>query len=669
MYINISGFVIALADFSLEQQSALALNDGTISLSATPGVNALVIRLTSAYVFIGTDGVMNKAGYSDSTAFENDLSNAGAIGFYVNNATLDLAIVSESAVDGRKWVGISASIASLGVTGLPDAFSLEIRDLQFVYNQAAADGSRLNWSGLAANSFPMTLGSLALLDNTTEFKVAGTVMVSIENFVYVSGSVAIQRKDLFVKTVGAATSTKMSVLTIGASDVRAFAGVGDADINDDGLVDDNAVLSQNAVGVSLAIDDLAIVLAKPVVAQGATPSTKSYFALTGSGSAELIGVEGIEIKGRIAISINQGKDGSVYAPAIDFVASAIANSDAWGSTQGLKLPTGPADDQFTIVGFDESNLLKVAGYISVSISDFLHLSGQFAFSKSGTPQTVKIAGSTQTKQVNVMTIGASNVNAFVGVGGPYFVDSNDDGIIDENDTPQTDGAMGFVLRDVNFALALFKSTTPATDQSSYYAIKAFGGAEVVGIDALTIRADVLGVDINGGRDHLGAAQSLDLKNSASFSADGGLVVETGLDPDGAGDLTAPTMTLDYTAGILRAHGSVTVIIDNFVYVSGNFEFQKSSVQETVVLTNGTTKKVNVLTVGASDVNAFVGVGDPDSNGDGMFDASDDPAANNAIGLVITDLDFGLALFKPIDTADSSSYYALRAQASGISLVG
>ena len=46
---------------------------------------------------------------------------------------------------------------------------------------------------------------------------------------------------------------------------------------------------------------------------------------------------------------------------------------------------------------------------------------------------------------------------------------------------------------------------------------------------------------------------------------------------------------------------------------------------TVVLANGTTKTVNVLTVGASNVNAFVGVGDPDSNHDGMFNQNDDPA--------------------------------------------
>jgi hypothetical protein len=60
--------------------------------------------------------------------------------------------------------------------------------------------------------------------------------------------------------------------------------VGDADIDDDGEVDDADVLKQNAIGVALGIDDMALVLMKPVVAAGQPPSTRSYFALSASGS-------------------------------------------------------------------------------------------------------------------------------------------------------------------------------------------------------------------------------------------------------------------------------------------------------------------------------------------------------------------------------------------------
>ena len=42
-----------------------------------------------------------------------------------------------------------------------------------------------------------------------------------------------------------------------------------------------------------------------------------------------------------------------------------------------------------------------------------------------------------TKTVNVLTLGASDLNVFVG-SGPYFIDSNNDGFIDENDARSPD---------------------------------------------------------------------------------------------------------------------------------------------------------------------------------------------------------------------------------------
>ncbi len=275
-----------------------------------------MIHLTSAYLFVGLDGVINTAGYANAAAFESDLDAAGAVGFFVNNANLDLAIVGETVAGGKKWIGVAANIASLGIVGLPDAFSLKIKDLQFFYNVAASNGQRMDWQALAANTgdgFNAGLGALAQLDNTTDFKVAGSVYVAIENFVYLSGSVAIQRKELFVKTVGGTAATPMTVLTLGASDLRAFVGIGDADSDNNDQVDDVATLAQNAIGVSLVIDNLAIVLAKPVVTSG-PPSTKSYFALSGSGSASLIGVDGVQIAGRVSISINNGADSALAAP-------------------------------------------------------------------------------------------------------------------------------------------------------------------------------------------------------------------------------------------------------------------------------------------------------------------------------------------------------------------
>src|SRR5206468_12042658 len=44
-------------------------------------------------------------------------------------------------------------------------------------------------------------------------------------------------------------------------------------------------------------------------------------------------------------------------------------------------------------------------------------------------------------------------------------------------------------------------------------------------------------------------------------------------------------------------------------------------------------------------------------------------AAGAIGIVLDNLTFGLALLKPVATGDTASYYALKAHADSVSLVG
>ena len=84
------------------------------------------------------------------------------------------------------------------------------------------------------------------------------------------------------------------------------------------------------------------------------------------------------------------------------------------------------------------------------------------------------------------------------------------------------------------------------------ALSASGGVEFVGIDGLTIRADVLGIEINSASDPLAlhatdtAAPVIDFAASAAlnptaFGSAIGLVVETGPDPDGDGVLEAPSV--------------------------------------------------------------------------------------------------------------------------------
>jgi len=90
------------------------------------------------------------------------------------------------------------------------------------------------------------------------------------------------------------------------------------------------------------------------------------------------------LAGRLTVSVN-AEDPAVVPPAepaaVDFAASAIADPGAFGSSSGLKVATGPDSDDFVILDFTESEL-KVSGSATISIAEFVHLSGQFAFEKS-----------------------------------------------------------------------------------------------------------------------------------------------------------------------------------------------------------------------------------------------------------------------------------------------
>ena len=75
-----------------------------------------------------------------------------------------------------------------------------------------------------------------------------------------------------------------------------------------------------------------------------------------------------------------------------------------------------------------------------------------------------------------------------------------------------------------------------------------------------------------------------------------------------------------------------------------------------------------MKVGASGVHAFVGLNGPywqDSDSDGDIDSSDTPQVG-ALGLAVSNLEFGLALME--DAAGATSYYALKGQGA-VELVG
>ena len=581
--INIAGFVLAAGHFSIEQSLVDGFTDGPLTFDAS----VLTIELSNIYVFAGINGAFTH----DVNGYANGFVEAAdTVGIAFSDGDLTLAIVGEILPTGatgpaRSWMGIAATLGSLDVIGLPSGFELSGKDFSFRYNQAStgATPTKLDWQNI--DQFDATL--LHQLSSTTELFVAGHLLISIDGFVYVAGAVTLEKRELQVKTTDttvAGTQT-VSALIIGAKNVKAFVGVGGPYYVDlDGLDNDgDTVIDEpgeidpvGAMGVTLELKELALVLMKTMPANPV--DALSYTAVRASGAAAIVGIDDFVLNGQLDVAMNMA---DINDHVVDFAASAALNPALFGSSDGLRVQTGTdAENDFAIVDF-ERELLEISGALTLQIASYVYLSGQFAFSKAG-PVDVILSDASIKENMSVLRIGASDVDAFVGVGGPYFVDKdgldNDgDTLIDEAGEIQPDGAMGVVLSDLEIALALVKPVVeknPTTglpvgpvDNSSYYALTASGGVEIVGIDAVTIRADILTVSVNGGTDGVvstlndpvinfaaSAAAAEGTEQEDIFGSTVGLMVLTGPDPDGSGSELAPSRLIDFDAGEDGAYG-------------------------------------------------------------------------------------------------------------------
>jgi len=159
---------------------------------------------------------------------------------------------------------------------------------------------------------------------------------------------------------------------------------------------------------------------------------------------------------------------------------------------------------------------------------------------------------------------------------------------------------------------------------SFFALKATGSVALIGITGLTASIDTATIEINDARPATTGA----IPHAINFSAHP-LVVATG---------PATSQTLDFAGPLFRASGNVKISIGGFVYLAGSVTFEKGTTLTAQPLTGGGTVDLTALTIAATGVNAFVGNGFVDANGDGILDTG-----TSAIGLSLSGVSFGLAL--------------------------
>jgi hypothetical protein len=129
--------------------------------------------------------------------------------------------------------------------------------------------------------------------------------------------------------------------------------------------------------------------------------------------------------------------------------------------------------------------------------------------------------------------------------------------------------------------------------------------------------------------------------------------------------------LGMNSSLIRAQGFVELQILDNIFLTGSIAFELGPTQD-VTLTNGDTRTVTTMTIGAANVTAFIGVNGPywtDDDGDHSVDAGE--LSTTAIGFHITDLDIGIMLMASvsIDPAELGVYLAAKLNVHSFGLVG
>jgi hypothetical protein len=122
--------------------------------------------------------------------------------------------------------------------------------------------------------------------------------------------------------------------------------------------------------------------------------------------------------------------------------------------------------------------------------------------------------------------------------------------------------------------------------------------------------------------------------------------------------------------LIRAQGFLELNLFNAVFLTGSVAFELGPTKE-VTLTNGDTRNVTTMTIGAANVTAFIGANGPywtDLDGDHSVDEATE-LSDDAIGFHITDFDMGVMVMASVDFTELGLYLAAKASVHSFGLVG
>ncbi len=595
--LNLFDFATVSGGFGFEKSTQ------PIVLSDTSSVDTdmLTMGLLNVDAFVGYD-----SGTSDTS---DDL------GMQLLGVDLAVAIFSEQS-GSRKWTSVKAGVDSASFLGAPVGLSVSVNTVSIEMNNPASDGTVVDYlittGEIAATNLevlvgPSTTVTFDMDDDKGEYlQVTGNAELDLFDFVVVSGGFGLEKASTTIY-LSDDTSSAANLLTLGLLDVDAFVGY------DKGTPD-----SSDDFGMQLQGVDLALAL---FTEQGGTRQWTSVKA--GIGSAAFLGLP-TDLNmtlGTASIEMNKpASDGTV----IDYVAIGL-------ETQAtvLDVSVGPG----TTVTFDmddsKGEYTQITGNITLNLFDFITVSGGFGLEKSSSD--VYLSDDTNII-ADLLTIGMLGVDVFFGY---------DQGTSDSADD------IGMQLLDVDLALAIFTEQGGTRNWTSVKA--AVGSASFLGLPAdLVVALSSAAIEINKP-----AADG----TVVDYQITGGETQATILDVILGPGVTVSFDMDDDKGEYLQITGVADLSLFGFVTISGGFGLEKSSQQ--VHLADGSIVDTDMLTLGGSGLEGFVGMNGPATEPD-------------ALGLLLSSLTFGLALFAPAkgqNGYEGVTWTSLKAAADGVTFLG
>ncbi|MGV2341214.1 MAG UNVERIFIED_CONTAM: hypothetical protein LVR18_46905 [Planctomycetaceae bacterium] len=285
-------FTVDVAGF-LNLSGALAVRKSTFDLALSDGTTKAVNLLTVAGENLSAFAGMNA---SDAT---------NRAGLSLTGLKFGLAVATDKADPDRRWTTLQANAGSISLTGI-SGVTMSSSDLAVSINRKANDDTLANYS-----STPLTLSTgtgqkvLNLSSSSGQMTEAtGTINIAVQNFFTVNGTFSVRSSRDTAVTLSNGTTIDADLLTIGGTNVSAFAGLNGGSATQTGIN-----LGSTNFGLALITDR--------------SDATRKFTSLQATaGLASFVGSDSISISGtNLAVAINRGLDNNF--PAIP---GASANS-------------------------------------------------------------------------------------------------------------------------------------------------------------------------------------------------------------------------------------------------------------------------------------------------------------------------------------------------------